>query len=343
MIFRDKTILITGGTGSLGQNLVRRIMTGALGTPEKIIIFSRDEDKQYHMRLRWQGLAAATDDLIYHDVDKILDFRIGDVKDYESLVSSVRDADIVIHTAALKQVPVCEYFPHESVKTNILGTENIIRAIGDCRNQVETVLAVSTDKACAPVNTYGMCKAIQEKLTVGANVRYPETKFICTRYGNVVGSRGSVVPLFREQIKSGGPLTVTRSDMTRFLVTLDAAVDIVFDTIRSGEAGDIYVPDLTSANIMDLAEVMIGEKNIDVEIIGMRPVEKTHEVLITEEEIPRTFKRGDYYVVRPLLSGTQDTLKPVLSRALSSANRTMSKSELKTFLEEEGVLGHRGK
>lgn len=340
MIFRDKTILITGGTGFLGQNLVRRIMTGDLGIPKKIIIFSRDEDKQYHMRLQWQGLTAATDDLIYHDVDKILDFRIGDIKDYESLIGSVRDADIVIHTAALKQVPVCEYFPHESVKTNVLGMENIIRAIGNCRNQVETVLAISTDKACAPVNTYGMCKAIQEKLTVGANVRYPETKFICARYGNVVGSRGSVIPLFREQIKSGGPLTVTRRDMTRFLVVLDTAVDIVFDTIRFSEAGDIYVPDLISANIMDLAEVMIGERNIDIEIIGMRPVEKIHEVLITEEEIPRTIKRGNYYVIRPLLSSIQDTFKPVLTHALSSANRTMSKSELKTFLEEDGSLDY---
>ncbi|MDD4877231.1 MAG: polysaccharide biosynthesis protein, partial [Dehalococcoidales bacterium] len=217
---------------------------------------------------------------------------------------------------------------------------NIIRAIGTSRNHVETVLAVSTDKACAPVNTYGMCKAIQEKLALGANEKYPETKFICTRYGNVVGSRGSVVPLFRQQMKNGGPITITRKDMTRFLVTLDSAVNIVFDAIRFGEAGDIYVPDLKSANIMDLAEVMIGDRKTDIEIIGIRPVEKLHEVLITEEEIPRTIKKDNYYIIRPLLPGIQDNYQPVLTHALSSSEYTMSKNEIKAFLEEEGFLDY---
>jgi len=340
VIFQDKTVMITGGTGSLGNSLVNRIMTSDMGTPEKIIVFSRDEDKQYKMRLEWKGLAAATDDLLYRNAESILEFRIGDVKDYETVVRGVSEADIVIHAAALKQAPVCEYFPHESVKTNVLGIQNIIRAVDESGNGVETVLTISTDKACKPINVYGMCKAIQERLTIEANMRHPGTMFMCARYGNVAASRGSVIPLFREQIRSGGPVTVTKKEMTRFMLTMDTATSVVFDTLRYGKAGDIFVPSITSANIVDLAEVMIGTRGIDMAIIGMRPGEKTHEVLISEDEIPRTIKRGDYFVIRPILpeiQGTEIGLPPLV-KELSSADWTMTKDELRAFLDQEGLL-----
>jgi len=335
MIFKNKVILVTGGTGSLGRSLVQRILTGELGMPKKLTVFSRDEDKQYQMRLEWKGLASATDDVVYRNSEGILSFCIGDIRDYEAIARCVSESDIVIHAAALKQAPVCEYFPYESVKTNILGAQNIIRAAGECQGRVETVLAVSTDKACKPINTYGMCKAIQEKLVIEANLRYPGTKFICTRYGNVAGSRGSAIPLFRQQIDSGGPLTITRKEMTRFLLTIDTAVDTIFDAVRFSEAADIYVPALRSTGIMDLAEVMIEEREIDIEFIGMRPGEKIHETLISEEEISRTFKRGDYYIVRPTLPEIRghEMGEPVLMQELSSADWKLTKSELKDFLE----------
>ncbi len=340
MIFQDKTILITGGTGSLGKSLVRRIMTGEAGKPKKIIIFSRDEDKQHSMKLEWKNMKVATDEVFYHNFDEILVFQIGNVKDYETVVGAVKDAEIVIHAAALKQIPVCEYFPFESVKTNIVGAQNIIQAVKENEKKVEVLLAVSTDKACKPVNTYGMCKAIQERLIIQANLNSGNTKFICVRYGNVIASRGSVVPLFREQIRNRGPVTITTKEMTRFWLSLDTAVDIVFDAIRFAYAGDIYIPDVASANIMDLAEVMIGDRKIHIEFTGIRPGEKVHEILISEEEISRTIKRGNYYVICPILPELQKEKaeKPTLTKELSSADRTMSKSELKAFWEKEGLL-----
>jgi len=339
MIFQDKSVLITGGTGSLGRNLVRSIMTGRFGNPRQVIVFSRDEDKQYAMELEWKNLKAATDDIFYYNRD-VLTFRIGDVRDYESMVRAVKEAEIIIHAAALKQVPVGEYFPWESIKTNILGTQNIIRAILENTNNVETVLAISTDKACKPVNTYGMCKAIQERLIVEANLICPKPRFICVRYGNVAASRGSVIPLFQEQIRNGGPVTITSKDMTRFLLSLDTAIGVVMDAIRSAEPGDIYVPNLPSISILDLAEVMIGQRQINIEVIGIRPGEKIHETLISEEEIPRTIKRGDYYVICPVLPKLRRVKvdKPVLTKELSSADYCMPKKELRDFLEAGGYL-----
>jgi len=340
MIFQNKTILITGGTGSLGKNLVRRIMTGELGEPRKVILFSRDEDKQYSMKIEWKNMKVATDDVVYHNADELLDFQIGDVRDYESVVGVVKSAEIIIHAAALKQVPVCEYFPHESVKTNIMGVQNIIRAIRENENKVELVLAVSTDKACKPINVYGMCKSIQERLTIEANLSCEKTKFICARYGNVAASRGSVIPLFKTQISNGGPVTITTKNMTRFLLSLDTAADVVFDAIRFARAGDTYVPDIPSISIPDLAEIMIGGRKCDIEYTGIRSGEKIHEILISEEEIPRTIKRGDYYVILPILPELrEETVKtPVLTGELCSADCVMSQNDLKAFLEGEGHL-----
>jgi UDP-glucose 4-epimerase len=339
MIFQDKRVLITGGTGSLGKNLVRHIMKGKLGKPKQVIIFSRDEDKQYNMELEWKNLKAATDDVFYHP-DEILSFQIGDVRDYESVVRAVTKTDIIIHAAALKQIPIAEYFPYESIKTNIMGIQNIIRAIVENKNTVETVLAISTDKACKPVNTYGMCKAIQERLTIEANRLCPQTRFICVRYGNVAASRGSIIPLFQEQIKKGGPITITQEDMTRFILSLDTAIDIIMAAIRFAEPGDTYVPDLPSVKVIELAEVMIGHRDVAIKIIGVRPGEKIHEILICEEEIPRTLKRGDYFVICPVLPSLRkrEIVKPALTGELSSADHCMSRNELKSFLKKGGYI-----
>jgi len=339
MIFKDKKILITGGTGSLGKTLVWSILRNKYGKPREVIVFSRDEDKQYAMELEWKNLRAATHDIFYYE-DEVLSFRLGDVRDYESVVRAVKEADIIIHAAALKQVPAGEYFPWESVKTNILGTQNVIRAILENENNVDTVLAISTDKACKPVNTYGMCKAIQERLVIEANLICPNTRFICVRYGNVAASRGSVIPLFQEQIRNGGPVTVTSKDMTRFILFMDTAINIIIEAIRSTHAGEISVPNLPAINILDLAEIMIGERNIDIEIVGVRPGEKIHEILISEEEIPRTIKRGDYYIICPVLPKLRKVRieKPVLTKELSSADYFMSKSQLKEFFRTGGYL-----
>jgi len=321
----------------LGKALVHHIMKGKNGKPKQLIVFSRDEDKQYNMELEWKNLKVTTDDVFYHP-DEVLDFQIGDVRDYESVVRAVKKADIIIHAAALKQVPMGEYFPFESIKTNILGTQNIIRAILETSNNVLTVLAISTDKACKPVNTYGMCKAIQERLVVEANRLCPKTRFICVRYGNVAASRGSIIPLFQEQIKKGGPLTITTKDMTRFILTLEKAIETIIVALRSADAGDIYVPDLPAVRITDLAKAMIGKRDIEIKIIGIRPGEKIHEILISEEEIPRTIKKGDYYVVCPVLPSLRktETKEPVLAGELSSADYCMSPSELERFIKDGG-------
>ena len=338
MIFQDKRVLITGGTGSLGKALVRYIMQGKMGKPARVIIFSRDEDKQYNMELEWKNLKVTTDEILYHP-DEVLDFQIGDVRDYESVVRAVKNADIVLHAAALKHVPIGEYFPYESVKTNILGIQNIIRAIIENKNKVETVLAISTDKACKPVNTYGMCKAVEERLAIEANRLCPDTRFICTRYGNVAASRGSIIPLFKEQIKKGGPVTITTKEMTRYIMTLDTAIATIMAALNSAEPGDTYVPDIPAVKITDLAETMIAGRPIEIKYIGIRPGEKVHEILISEEEIPRTIKRDGYFVIRPVLPALRKEIgKPVLTKELSSADYCMSPDQMGKFLKDGGYL-----
>jgi FlaA1/EpsC-like NDP-sugar epimerase len=339
MIFQNKTLLITGGTGSLGKALVRRIMQGKLGKPRQVIVFSRDEDKQYNMELEWKNLKVTTDDVFYH-AEEVLSFQIGDVRDYESVVRAVKKADIIIHAAALKQVPMGEYFPYEQIKTNILGPQNIIRAIIESPNKVETVIAISTDKACKPVNTYGMCKAIQERLIIEANRQCPKTRFIAVRYGNVAASRGSIIPLFREQIKKGGPVTITTKDMTRFYFSLDKALDTIMAALNSAEPGDIYVPDLPSLKITELVKAMMGKKDVPIKITGIRPGEKIHEILVSEEEISRTIRRDGYFVIRPILPelrGKQAD-KPALTKELSSADHCMTRAQMEKFLKDGGYL-----
>lgn len=204
MIRDGKRVLVTGGTGSLGQVIVRRLLTGEMGKPARITVFSRDEAKQHYMRLSYLHKEAATDEVIYRNFQELLSFRIGDVRDYSSLLQAARDVQVVIHAAALKQVPSCEYFPFEAVQTNIGGAQNLVRVVREHDTPVQTVVGISTDKACKPINVMGMTKAVMERILVEANIDCKNTRFACVRYGNVIASRGSVVPLFLEQIAHWG-------------------------------------------------------------------------------------------------------------------------------------------
>lgn len=333
--FTGKRVLITGGTGSLGVVLLRKLLEGSHGVPSKIRIFSRDEAKQYALRAEYQLTGHEYKELF----NRIVEFRVGDIRDYSSIAAALRDIDVVFNTAALKQVPTCEYAPFEAVRTNIAGPENIIRAIEQQANlHVETVIGISTDKACKPVNVMGMTKAIQERLFLQGNLRCPQTRFIAARYGNVLASRGSVIPLFLNQIRNGGPVTVTTSDMTRFLLSLDAAAETIFEAERVGLAGETYIPICPAAKIMDVAKALIcGLPGIEVKCTGIRPGEKIHEILVSEEEVPRAFRRGNYYVIGsglPELSTLQDF--HTLSAEYSSKDGVLSLRAVASLLRENG-------
>ncbi len=335
----DKNIVVTGGTGSLGKVLVRRLLTGEIGVPRKITVFSRDEAKQHDMRLAYQHRKVATDEVIYHNFEQLLQFRIGDVRDLHSVSTVLRDADVVFNAAALKQVPSCEYFPFEAVQTNVIGAENIVRAIREHRLPVETVVGVSTDKACKPVNVMGMTKAVQERIFVRANLDSENTRFICVRYGNVLASRGSVIPLFHEQISNGGPVTITTTDMTRFLLSLEQAVDTIFAALEHAKPGETYIPRVPSARVIDIAEVLIGDRPIKTKVTGIRPGEKVHEILVSEEEAHRTTPRGDYYVIMPMLPELLSAnIESPLSKEYSSNDILMSKHELTELLTKHDLL-----
>ena len=340
LTFKNKRILITGGTGSLGKVLTKRLLSGEMGTPRKVIIFSRDEAKQHFMRLEYEHVVAATDEIIYNNFKRLLEFRIGDVRDFHSISAVVKDSDVVFSAAALKQVPTCEYFPFEAVQTNIFGAENIIRAIQEHGLEVETVIGISTDKACKPVNVMGMTKAIQERVYIQGNMRCPQTRIVCVRYGNVLASRGSVIPLFHKQIMSGGPVTITTSDMTRFLLSLDQAVDTIFAALKGANPGETYIPRVPSARITDLAEVLIGERPVETKITGIRPGEKVHEILVSKEESFLTEDRGDYYAIVPILPEVrgEKEIARSLENEYSSRDAIMSKRELHALLKGYGLL-----
>lgn len=335
----NKVVAITGGTGSLGKTLVRRLLTGEMGEPAKIIVFSRDEAKQHTMRLFFQKRTVATDEVIYKNFQRLLEFRIGDVRDYASVCSLLQGVDVVFNTAALKQVPACEYFPFEAVQTNICGPQNIVRAIREHKLPVSTVVGISTDKACKPVNVMGMTKALQERVFLCANLD-TKTRFICVRYGNVLASRGSVIPYFHEQIRLGGPITITTVDMTRFLLSLDDAVNTVFAAYREGQRGEIYIPRVPSAKVVDIADVLIEGRPVKTKVIGIRPGEKIHEILVSEEESYRTFARGSYYVIQSILPEIASTgeLGARLPGEYSSMTETLSRQDLRVLLERNNLL-----
>jgi FlaA1/EpsC-like NDP-sugar epimerase len=335
-----KRVLITGGTGSLGKVLVRRLLTGELGKPKSITVFSRDEAKQNTMRLSYQHKESATDELIYRNFEELLQFQIGDVRDFHALSAALRKADVVFNAAALKQVPTCEYFPFEAVQTNIIGPENIARAVRENQLPVETVIGVSTDKACKPVNVMGMTKAIQERIFIHANMDCRNTRFICVRYGNVLASRGSVIPLFLDQIRNGGPVTITTTDMTRFLLSLDSAVDTIFAAYLKANRGETYIPRVPSARMIDLAEVLIGKRPVKTSITGIRPGEKIHEILVSEEEAHRTVERGDHLAILPILPELRSpgAAETTITREFSSADNLITKVELAKLLKKHKLL-----
>jgi len=334
-MFENKSVVITGGTGSLGKVLTQRLLSMNERKPKKIIIFSRDEAKQHFMRVEYQQKKKVTDEIIYHNFEQLLEFRIGDIRDYHSVCSVLKNADVVINAAALKQVPSCEYFPYEAVQTNITGPENIVRAIKEHNFHIETVVGVSTDKACKPINVMGMTKAIQERIFITANISIPDTRFICVRYGNVLASRGSVIPLFHEQIRNGGPVTITTENMTRFLLPLKKAVDTIFAAIKMAEPGDTFIPKVSSSRISDVVKALIGNRSIDIAITGIRPGEKIHEILVSDEEAWHTYACGDYYAIKPILPELLKEKVPAkpLSKEYSSSDSIMKFDETKALLE----------
>jgi FlaA1/EpsC-like NDP-sugar epimerase len=338
--FDGKRILITGGTGSLGKTLVRRFLEGSAGHPAKIVVLSRDEAKQHSMRMEYQNKLAATDEIIYRNFQELLEFRIGDVRDYHCVSQVLRDVDIVFNAAALKQVPTCEYFPYEAVRTNIEGPENIIRAIQENALPIETVVGVSTDKACKPVNAMGMTKALQERVFIQANIRCRNTRFVCVRYGNVLASRGSVIPLFHDQIRNGGPVTITTLEMTRFLLSLNAAVDVIFAAVEGALPGETYIPRVPSALVTHIAKALIGGRAIETLVTGIRPGEKVHEILVSEEEAHRTVERGAYYAILPMLPELRraEIVPAGLSKEYSSADDVMSLEETTHLLTEQRLM-----
>lgn len=278
---QDKNILVTGGTGSFGRRFIRRALEGH--DPRRIVVFSRDELKQYELQ---HELGA----------DPRVRFFIGDVRDRERLMRAFRDIDIVVHAAALKQVPAAEYNPFEATKTNILGAQNVLEAALD--QGVKRVVALSTDKACSPINLYGATKLVSDKLFVAANAYAGshDTRFAVVRYGNVVGSRGSVVPLFR-RLAPTGVIPVTDPRMTRFWITLDQGVDFVIQSLGVMHGGELFVPKIPSMRILDLANALAP--NARLETVGIRPGEKLHEEMIGVDDSRRTVDAGGYYVMRP--------------------------------------------
>jgi UDP-glucose 4-epimerase len=278
-MFKNKILLISGGTGSFGSTVLRRFLTTDI---KEIRIFSRDELKQDDMRK-------------YYNNDK-LKFYIGDVRDRNSIDDAMRGVDYVFHAAALKQVPSCEFYPIQAVKTNIIGTENLLNSA--IAAGVKKVIALSTDKAVYPINAMGISKAMMERVIVAKGRNVKDTMIACTRYGNVMASRGSVIPLFIDQIRNGKPITITDPNMTRFMMNLDDAVDLVLFAFENGESGDIFVQKSPAATVELLANTMkniLGKPNHEVKTIGTRHGEKLYETLLTKEEMVKAIDMGEYY------------------------------------------------
>lgn len=332
-MFDGKKILITGGTGSLGQALTKRLLQTNVAT---VRIFSRNENKQVMMESNFH--------------DKRLRFLIGDVREKERLATALEDIDILFHAAALKHVPIIEYNPFESIKTNVIGSQNVIDA---CLQQnVETAVCIGTDKAVSPLNTYGATKLLMEKLFVTANNymnrRKHRTKFLAVRYGNVVGSSGSVIPKFIEQIRAKKKITITDPKMTRFSITMDQALDLIIDIALNGKESEIYVPKLKSYSIVDVKDTlfeMIGKTGI--EIVGIRPGEKLHEVLINKDEMRSSWDLGKKYMIANPLREDSDIRKSYKNKirkinnieTYSSDNvEKLSKTELKRMIIQSGLL-----
>jgi UDP-N-acetylglucosamine 4,6-dehydratase len=329
--FRDRVILVTGGTGSFGRSIVRRLVEDR---PREVRVFSRDEKTQDDMRREFDGKAP-------------LRFVLGDVRDQRSVVAAMVGVDTVFHTAALKQVPSCERSPYEAVLTNVMGAQNVIDAA--IQERVERMVAISTDKAVEPVNAMGMTKALQEKLVFAAHQRYrglARTIFSCVRYGNVLGSRGSVVPLFKASIERKEPLRITDPEMTRFVLTLDDAVDLVLKAARDAEGGELFVRKSPAHTIGDLAHVMIqaaggNPRDYPIQTVGTRPGEKVHETLVSPAEARRIREEVDHFVImapRAELGDGPGTTEGCSFRYTSDTATRLTHQELVEVLRRTGWL-----
>ena len=324
-VLNGKNILITGGTGSFGNQMVKELSNYK---PKKILIFSRDEDKQNTMKREFQS----------QPISKAIKYLIGDVRDYDRLYTVCKDVDIVFHAAALKQVPTVEMYPLEAIRTNIIGSHNLIKA--SIERRVKHVIAVSTDKAVKPVNAMGMTKALQEKLFRSDQYEQNKTIFCSVRYGNVLGSRGSVIPLWDSKISKKQPLPVTHPDMTRFLLTLHDAIQLVFYALKNAKGGEIFVKKAPSARIVDLAkayaEIAIKRKDYPIEFVGIRPGEKIHELLISEEEMRFAIEKKDHYVIKREKHefDKESTKKKISFNEYSSGSvKLMNRNELKSIMK----------
>ena len=326
-MFEGKRILVTGGTGSWGHELIRQLLPQR---PAEIVVFSRNESSQVAMSWVFD--------------DPRLRFRIGDIRDREALTAACQGVDIVFHLAALKHVPVCEDQPYEALKTNVIGTQNVIEAA--LENRVERVVYISTDKAANPANFYGMTKAIGEKLIVFANLLGGPTKFVCVRGGNVIGTSGSVVHLFMNRIRAGEEVHVTDLKMTRFFMTLQEAIRLLFHASAVSVGGEIFVMMMPSCRITDLAEVLMESlgRKVDMVETGVRPGEKIHEILLTEYESQNTVVYDDHYLVIlptvdiPGLRQRYAGYPRVAFDSFSSKDALMSREEIREMLKRGGFL-----
>ena len=328
-MFEGRTILVTGGTGSWGQELARKLLAKR---PKEIRIFSRNEYVQVQMQRAF-------------DNHPSLKFRIGDVRDYQAVWDACAGVDYVFHLAALKHVPICEFQPAEALKTNVTGTENLIRA--SIAQGVRKVIDVSTDKAVEPVNVYGMTKALGERLMIRANDRSEKTRFVCIRGGNVLGTNGSVVPFFRNQILAGHPIPLTSKEMTRFFLTVSEAIELLLKAAEVSIGGETFVMKMNACNIYDLAIVMrehLAVTPVPIQEIGIRPGEKLHEVLVSRYESMHTYCYGDQYFVilpdhpSPELARQYGSLQPVPFQEYNSRMSLMSHKEIARMLKKGGFL-----
>lgn len=319
---QGKKILLIGGTGSLGKALIRRLMAR-----NEIFVFSRDEAKHWTIKNELGQLSN-------------VHYLVGDVRDQSRVMSALRfcQPNVIILAAALKQVDTCEVTPTESIKTNIIGTQNLIDCslnYSDTNTSLECVLFVSTDKACAPTNVYGMCKAISERLITSVGVHTLQTKYVAVRYGNVLESRGSIIPLFKHQVEHKGFVTVTSGDMTRFIMTLSQSIDLIQRTILGASSGEVWIPKLTSMKIMDLAEIFSKRYGCKIKIIGVRPGEKLHEELISISESSRVTREGYDMVMSPSTKLNQQSSDYF---NYSSEDYLLTQSKLDSMLADLGLF-----
>lgn len=336
-LFENKNILILGGTGYLGRAIGEEVLKY---NPNKVIIFSRDEVKHFYVLSK-----------VFNNNPKVISF-LGDIRDYESLLKATRNVDIVFHTAALKRMDCLEDNVEEAIKTNVLGSINVFNAC--VANNVKKVLFISTDKACSPINTYGACKFVSEKIFTNYDVQEYSTKFMAVRFGNILDSTGSVIPIFIDKIKQGQDIPLTDDRMTRFIIDKSEAINLIFDAVRYGQGGEIFIKRLSAMKVIDLIEVL--KQNLQahnkINVIGLRPGEKIHEILINDSEIMRSYAFKDFFVITPslndwVLNHAENTppyltkgnrLKEYMNQEYSSGDAVINQNELSLLLTKLGFI-----